>query len=120
MARYRALAPLYLRSLIRAGEEFDSELPPGRNWEPLDDEARAAVDKFNAERGNIHQLADRLDPKPHRNDAIAVPQDWRSLSGPKRRALAKRLGAQTNVTEADANSFIEAEIERRGQKASAA
>ena len=117
MARYRALGPLYLRKLVVAGEEFDSDLPPGRNWEPLDDEARAAVEKYRGANAKVLSIAEKLDPKPRDPAAIVIPTDWREASGQKRRALAMRLGAQSNVTVADANSFIEAELERRGQKA---
>ena len=116
MPKYRALGPLFLRKLLKAGEEFESELPPGRNWLPLDDEARAAVEKMKADRGQVFQIADRLDPRPHNNDAVDIPKDWPSLSGQKRRALAQKLGAQSNVKVADADTYITAEIERRGQK----
>lgn len=117
MARYRALAPLFVRQLVAAGEEFESELPPGRNWEPLDDEARAAVEEYRTKNATVLSIAEKLDPNPRAPAAVDIPADWPGLSGPKRRALAKKLGAQANVTEADANSFIEAELERRGQKA---
>jgi hypothetical protein len=117
MPRYRALGPLYLRKLIAPGEEFDSDLQPGRNWEPLDDEARAAVEKYRGQNAEVIEIADRIDPRLADKATVDIPADWRELSGPKRRGLAKRLGAQANVKEADANSFIEAELERRGQKA---
>lgn len=117
MPRYRALGPLYLRRLVVAGEEFESDLPPGRNWEPLDDEARAAVAQYRAKQGRVLNIADRLDPKRPDYAAVEIPADWATQSGPKRRALAKRLGAQANVTDADANSYVTAELERRGQKA---
>ena len=32
MPKYRALGPLYIKRLIVAGEEFESDLSPGRNW----------------------------------------------------------------------------------------
>jgi hypothetical protein len=117
MPHYRALAPLFLRKLVEAGEEFDSELPPGRNWLPLDDAARAAVEKYRTDNAKVLSIADHIDPPRRESTAVEIPADWATSSGPKRRALAKRLGAQANVTEANANSFIEAELERRGQKA---
>jgi hypothetical protein len=116
MARYRARAALFVRRLIDAGEEFESDLPPGRNWEPIDDAAKAAVEEYMASRGKVLALYDRLDPKPRDKAAVDIPPDWATLSGPKRRSLAQRLGAQSNVTEADANSFINAELEIRGKK----
>lgn len=117
MAKYRALGPIYLRKLVKAGEEFESELPPSRNWHPLDDEAREAVGVMMATRGKVLAISDRLDPAPPKNDSVEIPQDWQTMSGPKRRALAQKLGAQSNVKEADANTYIESELERRGQKA---
>jgi hypothetical protein len=42
--RYRAKADLQLGSRrIREGETFESDLPPGRNFHPLDEAAEAAV-----------------------------------------------------------------------------
>jgi len=46
MARYRALAPIYLNSegrLIDAGEEFTSDEAPGLAWIPLDTPPATAV-----------------------------------------------------------------------------
>ena len=116
MPRYRALGPLFLRKLIAPGEEFESDLPPGRNWEPMDDEARTAVEQFRATNGKVLEIADRLNPRARDPAAVDIPADWRELSGPKRRFLAQKLGAQSNVREADANSYIEAELERRANK----
>lgn len=120
MPRYRALGPVFVRTLKVAGEEFESDLQPGRNWEPLDDEAKAAVEKYRASQGKVLSIYNKIDPPTRDNGGVEIQQDWRALSGPKRRGLAKRLGAQANVTEADANSYIEAELERRSQKTSAA
>lgn len=116
MPRYRALGKLYLRKLIEPGEEFESDLLPGRNWEPLDDEAREAVEKYRATASDVLKIADRLNPSPRDPGAVEIPPDWRSLSGPKRRFLAQKLGAQSNVKESDANSYIESELERRASK----
>lgn len=116
MPRYRALGPLYLRRLIVAGEEFESDLPPGRNWQPLDAEAEAAVEQYRAEKGQVLEIADRLNPRVTDKQAVEIPAEWQGLSWPKRRVLAMQLGAQSNVKSADANSFITAELERRAQK----
>lgn len=44
MARYRAKAPLQFGARrIAAGETFSSDATPGRNWQPLDDEATERV-----------------------------------------------------------------------------
>jgi hypothetical protein len=116
MPRYRALGKLYVRRLIDPGEEFESDLPPSRNWEPLDDAARAAVKQYRATNGKVLAISDRLNPSPPAPAAIDIPEDWRSLSGSKRRFLAQKLGAQSNVRETDANSFIESELERRANR----
>jgi hypothetical protein len=117
MPHYRALGPLYLRRLIVPGEEFESDLPPGRNWLPLDNNAKAAVEKYRAERGAILKISDRLDPVVVNKDAVEIPNDWQELSAQKRRWLAMKLGAQSNVKAADADTYIQAELERRAQRA---
>ena len=116
MARYRALGPLFVRTLIAPGEEFESDLPPGRNWHPLDDEAQAAVEKFRAEKGAVLSIADRLDPSRQAAASVEIPADWDSLPWFELRALALKLGAQSNVKKDDAKSYVKAELERRGQK----
>jgi len=52
MAKYRALADLYVRTTarrepvrIRKGEEFQSDDVPGRNWQPLDSAAEEAFER---------------------------------------------------------------------------
>lgn len=122
MARYRALGPLFLGrlGLIQPGEEFKSDLPPGRNWEPVDDEARAKVTEYRTTNAKTLAVSDRLDPAPRNMAAVDIPTDWRCGHWLKRRALAVKLGAPGTVKEEDANSFIEAELERRAQKAKAA
>lgn len=120
MPQYRALRPLYLRKLIYTGEVFESDLPPGRNWEPLDDEARAAVQKYRSENSTVLEMADKFDPAPRAYAAVEIPDDWQAMSGPKRRALAMKLGAQATVKHAESNSFIQAELDRRAHKTNAA
>lgn len=115
--RYRAKAPVFVRQLIAAGEEFESKLPPGRNWEPLNAEAEAAVAKFRDKNANVLAIVDRLDPPPRDYSAVRIPEDWQHMSSAKRRGLARKLGAQANVRAEDANSFIEAELERRAHRA---
>jgi hypothetical protein len=40
--------------IVKAGEEFMSNDTPGRNWFPLDDEARAAFEaRFHREPGRV-------------------------------------------------------------------
>jgi hypothetical protein len=116
MPKYRALRPLFIRSLIVPGEEFESDLPPGRAWEPLDDEARAAVEKYRASQGKIIDIVERLDPKRADHSAVVIPGDWRELHATSRRNLAQKLGAQSNVKTADADSYIEAELASRANK----
>lgn len=120
MARYRARGPLFLRRLVATGEEFESDLQPGRNWEPLDDEARAAVERFKADNGKVLVIADRIEPARQDRGAVEIPENWDNLTKAKRRGLAMKLGAQSNVSAENADSFIKAEIERRSTKATAA
>lgn len=114
--RYRAKAPLFVRKLILAGEEFESDLPPGRNWHPLDDEAKAAVEKYRSGQGKVLELYNKRDPAPIDPNVIDIPDDWKSLPQQKRRGLAMKFGAQSNVKADNADSFITAELERRRQR----
>jgi hypothetical protein len=108
MPKYRALGPLFIGSqYIEAGEDFESDLIPGRNWQPLDDAAKAAAEK----RGAVVQL-----PEPHaRTVPLAeIPGDWRELSAPKQIALAKKLGAAAKgLTREIAIKQIETEVAHR-------
>lgn len=46
MASYRAKMQLFVDgSRIRQGKTFESDLAPGKQWEPLDAAAKAAYDK---------------------------------------------------------------------------
>lgn len=111
MARYRAKAGLFTDRLIPPGEEFTSDATPGRNWEPLDDEAKAkvvALRKVPAPAG--------IEPaKP----LLAIPDDWSEMSGKKQIALAHKLGAPAKGTTAElARQYIEREIANRGHTTS--
>ncbi|WP_062788566.1 hypothetical protein [Novosphingobium capsulatum] len=47
MARYQSEQPVYLSNegrYIVAGEEFTADHVPGSTWQPLDDEAKAAIE----------------------------------------------------------------------------
>jgi hypothetical protein len=47
MARYKSEQPVYLSNegrYIVAGEEFTADHVPGSTWQPLDDEAKAAIE----------------------------------------------------------------------------
>jgi hypothetical protein len=116
MPRYRALRPLFIRTLIVPGEEFESDLPPGRAWEPLDDAAREAVEKHRAGQGKVIDIVERLDPKRAEASTVQIPETWRDLHASARRNIAQRLGAQSNVKVADADTYIEAELARRSNK----
>jgi hypothetical protein len=46
MARYKSDQPVYLSNegrYIQPGEEFSGDHVPGSTWEPLDDDAKAAI-----------------------------------------------------------------------------
>lgn len=105
MARYRANNLLFLDRLIMVGEEFDSELTPGRNWEPLDEEAKArkAAIQFPPE------------PKPpgsHDMNLVEIPENWRDLKGFDLLNLAKKLGMGRGNKD-DAIKKIENEVAAR-------
>lgn len=117
MARYRALGPIFMRRLIAAGEEFESDLPPGRNWQPLDKSGEVAVAHMQNEQGPRRAALARMDNVRPAPDAIDIPPDWETLSKPQKRGLAMKLGAPGTVTAADAETFITAHLERRAQKA---
>lgn len=124
MARYRAKSYLFIDgSYIQPGATFTSKRPPGKNWEPLDDAAKAAVAKRHDEvartvptvsgisqpDGTLRLSAfDRLQPA-----ATEIPDDWKNESVPARRALAIRLGAPRQIKEPDADAMIEREVARR-------
>ncbi len=111
MARYRAKASLFTDRLIPPGEEFTSDATPGRNWEPLDDEAKAKVVamKRPAPPAGLEPAA----------PLIAIPDDWSEWSGKKQIALAHKLGAPAKGTTAEvARQFIEREIANRGHTTS--
>lgn len=117
MARYRAKRPLFVSKLIGAGEEFESDLPPGRAWEPMDDEARAKVEAYQKDNRKVIAIADRFEGRTIDPAAVEIPDDWRLLHPTQRRNLAQKLGAQSNVKTADADIYIEAELERRSSAA---
>lgn len=108
MARYRAKGMIYIDRLIMPGEEFSSDLVPGRHWEPLDDEAKAKV--------GTAKLAPEPPPIiPAPKPMMAIPEDWRDLSGKKQIALAQKLGAPAKGTTTQiAVDWIEREIAQRG------
>lgn len=128
MARYRAKSYLFIGgSYITPGTRFESKLVPGKNWEPLDDDAREAVGKREAEvarqrpevigvsrpDGTLRLSAfDRMQPA-----ATEIPADWSSLSQSKRRALAMKLGAPRQIKVPDADAMIEREVARRATAA---
>lgn len=96
MARYRAKAQLYVGTrLIEVGELFNSDLEPGSQWEPVDENGKPIVPGG--------------DP-----GAIDIPDGWRDLAPEKRINLARRLGAPVKGTDkAAADAKIEAELARR-------
>lgn len=104
MAQYVARNLLFVDSrLIEIGEAFESDLPPGRNWEPVDDEARAAV------------AARKLPPQPkipgeHGTPLIEIPPEWRSLDKVDTVRLARRLGAPNGTKYPAAVEMIEREL----------
>lgn len=121
MARYRAKNLLFIDGdrLIYPGEEFTSDIEPGKNWEPLDPGAVKAVEKMLAERGGAIKAAEAtgIGREATPASAIVIPEDWQSLRWQQRRGIALKLGALPTCTAAEADSFIEAEMGRRAQLA---
>jgi hypothetical protein len=113
MARYRAKAMLFLDRLIVAGEEFESDATPGRNWEPLDDEAKAAIAAM------AFEPEPRL-PGSHDGKPIDIPENWRTMYKVDIVRLARRLGAPNGIKAPEAVARIEREVAaRQGQMAPA-
>lgn len=110
MARYRAKSLLYVDRLVTAGEEFVSSLPPGSNWEPIDDEARASVEaRFPSGVPKV------VKPGGAAPSMMAIPDNWRDLTTPEVLALAHQLGAPARGTNRkQAEKHIEREIAQRG------
>lgn len=108
MAKYRALASLYVGSrLIAPGDVFASEDVPGTKWEPLDDEGKSAYERKHAKPGEEKALA----AKP---SAVSIPENWEDMNPEQRINLARQLGAPVKGTKAaDADKVIKAEVDKR-------
>lgn len=104
MARYRAKTPQFIGVYYyQTGEVFESDLPPGRNWEPLDAKARAAV----AKRDGLAE-ATKAEPEHKPDDAeVSIPDDWLEGSKVQVIALAKKLGAPNTSNFTKAVAWIE-------------
>lgn len=108
MARYRAKARLFLSRLVEAGEEFTSDEVPGRNWEPVDADAEAAVKERFPDGEPVADL--KIDGKP----LVDIPKDWRDMSANKMIVLARKLGAPEKGTNREsAVAWIEREEVQR-------
>lgn len=107
MARYRAKHPIFIGSVLHGiGAEFESDLPPGRNWEPVDAAAKAAAAKTNP------QPMPKM-PGEHRTAIAEIPDDWESLAGLQILNLAKKFGLPKTGKLADAKALIEKEVAAR-------
>lgn len=113
MARYRAKALLFVDRLITPGEEFESDLPPGINWDPLDASARGAVEaRFPQGAPAASQPGSRAP------ELTSIPDNWRDLEPKQLIQLAIKLGAPRKGTNQDvAEKHIEREIAQRGLSA---
>jgi hypothetical protein len=108
MPKYRALGMLFIESrLIIAGEDFESDLIPGKNWHPMDAAAKAAVEKRGA-------VAEPKLPGEHDTPRVEIPQNWRELNAQQQIALARKLGAPgKGLKRGDAIKRIETELAHR-------
>jgi hypothetical protein len=108
MAKYRALGMLFIESrLILAGEDFESDLDPGKNWHPMDDEAKAKCEK---------RAVPNPTDEPHGRTLplVEIPDDWRDLSAAGQIAIAKKLGSPAKGTTREiAINRIETELAHR-------
>lgn len=113
MPRYRALNPIFIASaLYQPGEEFESDLAPGRNWEPLDAAARAAVAKAKI-------VPFPKMPGEHKTALVEIPEDWESLKPLAKINLARKLGLAPGGKAKDAVELIERELTTRDFAATA-
>lgn len=111
MARWRAQATVYVNStLVRAGETFEADGPPGAKWQPLDDEAAAIIAASKSPSGSAPPQPSVIQPT---RELLDIPTEWQDLPAAKRIGLAKRLGAPFATKAADADRLIEAELARR-------
>lgn len=139
MAKYQAKAKLFVDNrLIQPGDTFESDLPPGQQWEPMDDAARSAVasrpssprttrprdgarpaatpeEKKAAIRAQMSALQAQLDGiEGDKSDAVEIPDGWEKLKPEQRINLARRLGAPVKGTgAAKADEVIQAEVDKR-------
>lgn len=102
MARYRAKALLYVDRLIVEGEEFESNLTPGINWEPLDKDAKAAAD-------NRPTIEVRSLTGIHDTPRTDIPEDWADKKPISIINLARKLGLPQGSKLPDARAWIERE-----------
>lgn len=63
----------------------------------------------NVETGEPAKSADEAGAR----GTVAIPEDWQKLPVGERRALVARLGGSEGMKSADANDFIQAEVDRR-------
>jgi len=113
MAKYSAKAALFIgRRLIEPGETFDSDLPPGKNWRPLDAAARAAVDRRDGKGPADDRRMTISDARPAAQDAD-IPEGWEDLPSDDIVKLSRALGAPKNNNATQARGFIEKEVARR-------
>jgi hypothetical protein len=117
MAKYRALASLYVGSrLIAPGDVFQSDDVPGTKWEPLDDEGKSAYERKHAKPEVAKAALAKAEP-----EAVSIPENWEDMNPEQRINLARQLGAPAKGTKAaDADKVIKAEVEKRAEAKAAA
>jgi len=117
MAKYSAKAALFIgRRLIEPGETFESDLPPGKNWLPLDAAARAAVDRRDGRGPADDRRMAINDAKPPASESD-IPEGWEDLPSEDIVKLSRALGAPKNNNATQARGFIEKEVARRAAEA---
>lgn len=117
--KYRAIAALFVDGRpIAPDEEFASASVPGRNWEPIDKEAKAAVSAHFASVPEQSAFAKSVLAEPAILGGTEIPVDWRGLHHMTRikiaRALAGAIEVPDGKTETQvADEIIAAEMENR-------
>lgn len=118
MAQYWAKALLYVdRLLIKPGEQFESDLPPGRNWVPIDDEAKERCAARDQARAPLYSEQAKLDAPGPAAAAVPIPEDWLEQRPQNVIGLARRLGARPTCNFTQAVAWIEKTITARAHEA---
>lgn len=103
-------------------DEFDRAYDEAVELVRADDERIAEEAEYARRVAAARQLLATKRPSPtpvpvdqvrNPRDQVPIDDNWQTLSGPKKRSLAVRLGASNKVTEKEAETRIAEELDRR-------